>query len=259
MKIGLITFILLFTLFINVCSAFTIKVGLSKNWSITEKILANKNISKEITFANFELDSTLLTRISNLQVDAAVIPITSYKNVFERQSQLSKFVINAVIGEEEIGNITLKKCNRKYKEIKTASLFADEFSAEYKWLIQKQKSTFGLKKLSYYEILSLMESEKLNCENGIIGSKRFLGNLKNADNFKFEKIGSIPLLLLIEEHFYKNRYNEIQNMKNFFLKESAQSGHFPKTFEELRKEVFDYNFSGTKFQLERLNEIVKPF
>jgi hypothetical protein len=255
MRIFLIIFII--SQLFNDCFAFIVKFGISKNWSISEKVLSNKK-SKEISLESFDLESTLITRISNLQVDAAVIPITYYKNVFERQSQLSKFAINAVVGEEDVGNITLKKCSKKYQDLKTANMIADEYSAEYKWFIRKQKTNSSLKKINYYDILNLMESEKLNCDYGIIGSKRFLDKLKNADKFKFEKIGSMPLILLVEEHFLKNRYNEIQNMKKVLFQEVPQDGKHQYSFEGLRKEVFDYNFFGTKFQLERLNEIIKP-
>ena len=68
----------------------------------------------------------------------------------------------------------------------------------------------------------------------------------------------MSLILLVEEHFYKNRFNEIQNMNKIIRKVSGMTAKSESSFEELRKEIFDYNFSNSKFQLERLNEIVKP-
>ena len=251
--------ILLSFLFINAfvdCYAFSVKVGVSKNWSLSNKISANAKKSRDVILQAYDLDSALITRISNLQVDVAIVPLTLYKNVFERQSQLSKFVINSVVGEEAVGILTLKNCD---KNTKNETLYADEFSPEFKWFIRNQSNKFAIKKISYYEILHLMESGTLDCQTGIVGSLRFLDKIKNSDRFKFEKKGQLLFLLLVEEHFFKNRYDEIKAIKKALFPEAKENGTSPNIFEELRKQVFDYNFSGTKFQLERLNEIIRLY
>ena len=254
-----ILIIISFAVFSKESFAFTVKVGISRAWPISEKVHSKNIKNKDISLELYDLDSILLTRISNLQVDVAVIPLTTYKNVFDRQNQLSKFVINAVVGEEDVGSFSLKKCNKKMNFLKADTFYVDEFSPEYKLIIKNKKLSKKFKKLSYYEILNLMESEALNCQSEVIGSSRFLKNIKNKDQYKFERISSLPFILLVEEHFYKNRFSEIQTLKNTLFGELAQKSNTPNAFEELRQQVFDYNFSGTKFQLERLNEIIKPF
>jgi hypothetical protein len=259
MKKILFLIIISFAVYSNESFAFAVKVGISRAWTISEKIQAKNIKNKNFPIEFYDLDSILLTRISNLQVDVAVIPLTTYKNVFDRQNHLSKFVINEVVGEEDVGSFSLKKCNKKMNYSKLDTFYVDEFSPEYKLIIKNKSLSKKFKKLSYYEILTLMESEGLNCQAGVIGSSRFLKNLKNRDQYKFEKISSLPFILLVEEHFYKNRFSEIQTLKNTLFSELAQKSNTPNAFEELRQKVFDYNFSGTKFQLERLNEIIKPF
>ncbi len=154
------------------------------------------------------MDSLVVSKLVNLQADVVILPIDQYRFVYDYKGSLSRFVIRSIISEAEIGILSKSECVNTYSK-----LWVDPNLSEYQWF---DKNYSGKKpafiKNNMYSAIYHLDSEKMNCSEAILGSERYLEKLKNKKLVKFNKLGNMPFILLVEDHFMRSSEKEIHEL-----------------------------------------------
>lgn len=247
--IELILFIILSN---SIGSAYAADLSIAYNpsWpTIGERIEKQSKSQRGKFFFNpVETDSMIVSKLVNLQVDVAILPIDQYQLVYDYKTSLSKFVVRAIVGQESIGIISKKNCQSAPRKI-----WIDPKSTEYNWYKFNIPNKKEIKiESNMYAMLFHVDFEKWDCSEAILASGRYLKKMKAHESYKFERLGNIPFVLLVEDHFMRSRKAEIAELISLIKSVNDNQGQ-----SDIKSEIIKYNFQDKKDEWKKLDDFIK--
>jgi hypothetical protein len=233
----------------SACAA-DLSIAYNPSWPTIGDLFEKQSKSQrgKFFFNPVEADSMIVSKLVNLQVDVAILPIDQFQLVYDYRTSLSKFVVRAIVGQESVGIISKKNCQSTPHKI-----WIDPKSTEYNWYkINIQNKNEIKVESNMYAMLFHVDFENWDCSETILASGRYLKKLKNHESYKFEKLGNVPFVLLVEDHFMRSRKAEISELISLL-----KSGNDIQKQIDIKGEVVKYNFQDRKDEWKKLDDYIK--